>query len=501
MELLANLAQGFDTAFTLTNLGYCLLGVLIGTAVGVLPGFGPLPAMSVLLPFTFHLGDPVTGMIFMAGIYYGTQYGGSTTSILLKLPGEISSMVTVIDGYEMTRQGRGGAALAIAALASFFAGTVATLLIAMIGAPLADLAFLFGPAEYTSLLVLGLIGSVSLSNGAFLPGVAMVLMGMLLATVGTDLNSGVERFVFDVPDLMDGINFGIMAMGMIGLAELLYTLIHEPNHRVQVPRLRELYPNREETRRSIMPTLRGTAIGSILGLLPGGGAVLSSFASYAVEKKVSKHPQQFGKGAVEGVAGPESANNAGAQTSFVPMLSLGLPVNPVQAILLAVLVINNITPGPQVISSNGTLFWGLIASMWIGNLFLVMLNLPLVGIWTSLLKVPKKLLYPMIIVGCVIGAYSLRNNWFDVCLLIPFTLVGYVFKRLGIEVAPMAMGFVVGSLFEENFKRTMILSQGSWSVFLERPVSLGLLSLTVLVILAGIWMKTKKPQIGNTDDK
>lgn len=490
--MIENLLLGLDTAVSFTNLLYCFLGVLIGTAVGVLPGIGPLPAIAILLPLAFHLDDPITGIIFLSGIYYGTQYGGSTTSILLKLPGEISATVTTLDGYAMTKKGRGGAALAVAAMGSFFAGTVATMLIALIGEPLADIAFLFGAPEYTSLMLLGLIGSVCLSTGSILSGLGMVLIGILLGQIGTDIQSGEERYVFDIPELVNGISFGIIAMAMFGLAELLYTVIHQPKNNIIVPRLSELYPNREEMKRSMMPIVRGTVLGSILGLLPGGGSIISAFASYAVEKKLRGHRYRFGEGAVEGVAGPESANNAGAQTSFVPMLSLGLPVNPVQALLMAILIMHNITPGPQVISKNVDLFWGLIVSMWIGNLFLLILNLPLIGLWTSVLKVSRKMLYPLIVVFCVVGAYSLRNNWFDVFMILPFTLLGYIFKRCNCEVAPLGMGFVVGTMFEDHFKRALILSEGSLWTFFERPLSLGLILLSLLLLVVSAFFKTKK---------
>lgn len=490
--MIENLLLGLETAFSFTNLLYCFLGVLIGTAVGVLPGIGPLPAISILLPLAFNLDDPITGIIFLSGIYYGTQYGGSTTSILLKLPGEISATVTTLDGYAMTKKGRGGAALAVAAMGSFFAGTVATMLIALIGEPLADIAFLFGAPEYTSLMLLGLIGSVCLSTGSILSGLGMVLIGILLGQIGTDIQSGEERYVFDMPELVNGISFGIIAMAMFGLAELLYTILHQPKNKIIVPRLSELYPNREEMKRSMMPVVRGTVLGSILGLLPGGGSIISAFASYAVEKKLRGHKHRFGEGAIEGVAGPESANNAGAQTSFVPMLSLGLPVNPVQAILMAVLIFHNITPGPQVISKNIDLFWGLIVSMWIGNLFLLFLNLPLIGLWTSVLKISRKILYPLIVVFCVVGAYSLRNNWFDVFLILPFTLLGYTFKRFNCEVAPLGMGFVVGTMFEDHLKRALILSEGSLWTFFERPLSLGLILLALLLLVVSSFFKTKK---------
>jgi len=491
LEILNNLLLGLATAASVNNLLFCLAGVTLGTVVGVLPGLGPMAALSILLPITYHLGDPVGAIIFMAGIYYGTQYGGSTTSILMKLPGEASSVVTTLDGYAMTQRGRGGAALAIAALASFLGGTVATLLIALIGEPLAEVAFLFGPAEYTALMIMGLVASVSLSQGSFVKGLGMVLLGVLLGSVGTDINSGMIRFSLGIPQLTDGISFGIIAMAMFGLAEILYNSLHERHQSVIVPKLRELYPTRQELKESVNPAVRGTILGSILGLLPGGGAILSSFASYALEKKISKTPEQFGQGAVAGVAGPEAANNAGAQTGFIPMLSMGLPVTPIMALMAATLIIHNIQPGPQVMTSNPALIWGLIVSMWIGNALLVVLNLPLVGVWVSLLKIPKKILYPMIVIVCAVGAYHINNSWFDVMLLIPFALIGYVLKALDCEPAPLAMGFVVGSMFEEFFRRAMSISQGNFLIFVEKPISLTFLILTAILLLFAVFWKRK----------
>jgi putative tricarboxylic transport membrane protein len=491
LEILNNLLLGLATAASVNNLLFCLAGVTLGTVVGVLPGLGPMAALSILLPITYHLGDPVGAIIFMAGIYYGTQYGGSTTSILMKLPGEASSVVTTLDGYAMTQRGRGGAALAIAALASFLGGTVATLLIALIGEPLAEVAFLFGPAEYTALMIMGLVASVSLSQGSFVKGLGMVLLGVLLGSVGTDINSGMIRFSLGIPQLTDGISFGIIAMAMFGLAEILYNSLHERHQSVIVPKLRELYPTRQELKESVNPAVRGTILGSILGLLPGGGAILSSFASYALEKKISKTPEQFGQGAVAGVAGPEAANNAGAQTGFIPMLSMGLPVTPIMALMAATLIIHNIQPGPQVMTSNPALIWGLIVSMWIGNALLVVLNLPLVGVWVNLLKIPKKILYPMIVIVCAVGAYHINNSWFDVMLLIPFALIGYVLKALDCEPAPLAMGFVVGSMFEEFFRRAMSISQGNFLIFVEKPISLTFLILTAILLLFAVFWKRK----------
>lgn len=493
MEILNNLALGLSVALTYENIVWCFAGTVLGTFVGVLPGVGPLAAVSMLLPMMYGLGDPVTGLIFMAGIYYGAQYGGSTTSILLKMPGETSTLITTIDGYAMNQRGRAGSALAIAAIASFIAGTIATLFIAMIGAPLANIAFLFGPPEYASLMILGLLASVALTQGSFLPGLGMVLFGILLGTVGTDINSGVTRFGFGLPYLADGIGFAVIAMGFIGLAEMLYSIFHEEKGTAKVPRFRDLYPNKEEWKASWPASLRGTAIGGVLGLLPGAGAVLSSFCAYIVEKQISKTPEKFGQGAPEGVAAPEAANNAGAQTGFIPMLSLGIPVTPIMAMLMAAMMINNIQPGPQVISSHPSLFWGLIVSMWLGNLMLLILNLPLVGIWVRALQIPRWLLYPAIVVFAIVGTYTVSYSWFDVGLLFLFTAIGYLFKYLKCEPAPLAMGLVIGSMFEEHLRRTLMISRGDWTIFLDKPISLTFLIIAVILVVLSIVFKSRQP--------
>lgn len=493
MEIVQHLILGIETAFTLDNLLWCFLGVLLGTLVGVLPGLGPFAAISILLPITYYL-DPISGIIMLAGIFYGTQYGGSTTSILLNLPGESSSVITVVDGYQMTRNGRGGAALAVAALSSFFAGCVATAVIVIIGVPLSKLAFQFGPAEYAALMLVGLIASAALARGSFLKAISMVMFGVLLGIIGIDINSGVERFTLGIPNLYDGISFAVLAMGMFGMAEIVYNIMHTKPVAVENPRFSELYPNREEISRSIPAAMRGTALGSLLGLLPGAGAIISSFASYTLEKKISKTPERFGRGAVEGVAGPEAANNAGAQTSFIPMLSLGLPTTPVMALLIAALMIHDIQPGPEVISSNPALFWGLIISMIIGNFFLLVLNLPLVGLWIRVLTIPRWLLYPAIMVFCVIGAYHINHNWFDVMLLIPFTILGYLFKRWGCEPAPLAMGFVVGRALEEYLRRALMISDGSWWEFIDKPISLALIAVAVILLLISARSFAKKSE-------
>ncbi|MFT4103597.1 MAG: tripartite tricarboxylate transporter permease [Burkholderiaceae bacterium] len=486
-SLFANLAIGFGAAITPENLFYCLVGVIMGTLVGVLPGLGPLATIAMLLPATYKMSDPTTALIMLAGIYYGAQYGGSTTAILVNLPGETSSVVTTLDGYQMARRGRAGAALATSAIGSFFAGTVATFLLAWFAPPLAELAFKFGPAEYFSLMVLGLIAAVVLAHGSVLKALAMVVFGLLLGMIGTDVNSGVSRFSFEVPELSDGIDFVVVAMGMFGFAEIILNLEQREHREVFTSKIGRLMPTSSEFKRIVMPIIRGTGMGSLLGILPGGGAVLASFSSYAIEKKLSKNPGEFGKGAIEGVAGPEAANNAGAQTSFIPMLTLGIPTTPVMALMVAAMMIHNIQPGPQVMTSNPTLFWGLICSMWIGNVMLVILNLPMIGIWIKLLTVPYRVLYPAILMFCVIGAYSTNNNVFDVFMTIPFAILGYVFKKLECEPAPLLLGFVLGKLMEEYLRRAMTISRGDPMVFVERPLSLGLL-IAAAILLAIVFL-------------
>jgi TctA family transporter len=483
MELLNNLALGFATAGTLDNLFYCFVGVLLGTLIGVLPGIGPLATIAMLLPATYKMTDPTTALIMLAGIYYGAQYGGSTTAILVNLPGESSSVVTTLDGYQMARRGRAGPALAIAAIGSFFAGTVATFLVAAFAPPLAEIAFKFGPAEYFALMVLGLIAAVVLAHGSVLKALCMVLFGLLLGMIGTDVNSGVARFSFDVPELSDGIEFVAVAMGMFGFAEIILNLEQKEKREVFTSKVTNLMPRWDDFKQAFPAILRGTGLGSLLGILPGGGAILASFSSYAIEKKISKHPEEFGKGAIAGVAGPESANNAGAQTSFIPMLTLGIPTTPVMALMVAAMMIHNIQPGPQVMTSNPKLFWGLIVSMWIGNLMLVILNLPLVGMWVKLLSVPYRVLYPAILLFCCIGAYSINNNVFDVFMTIPFAILGYIFKKLDCEPAPMLLGFVLGKLMEEYLRRAMTISRGDWTVFFTRPLSATLLVLAIILLV------------------
>jgi putative tricarboxylic transport membrane protein len=493
MDLVNNLTLGFATALTLANLLYAFAGVLIGTLIGVLPGIGPIATLAMLLPTTYAL-EPTSALIMLAGIYYGAQYGGSTTAILVNLPGESSSVVTCIDGYQMARRGRAGAALATAAIGSFFAGTVGTLILASLAGPMVELAFKFGPAEYFSLMIVGLIGAVVLASGSLMKAIAMILLGLLLGLVGTDVNSGVARYSFDLPELSDGINFVAVAMGVFGFAEIIANLEHTTKRQVFTDKVGKLLPTMAEFKYAVPAVLRGTTLGSVLGVLPGGGALLAAFAAYTLEKKVTRNPEiPFGKGNIRGVAAPESANNAGAQTSFIPMLTLGIPPNAVMALMVGAMTIHNIQPGPQVMTSNPTLFWGLIASMWIGNLMLVILNLPLIGIWVQLLKVPYRLLYPAILVFCCIGVYSINNNSFDVTMTAVFGVVGYLFYKLRCEPAPLILGFILGPMMEENLRRAMLLSRGDATVFFTRPLSLGLLILAAaLIVIVALPQISKK---------
>ena len=491
MELFANLALGFDTAFTLQNLLYCFIGCVLGTLIGVLPGLGPVATIAMLLPATYAL-PPIAALIMLAGIYYGSQYGGSTTAILLNIPGETSSVVTAIDGYQMAKNGRGGVALFTAGMGSFFAGCVATLILAAFAAPLSQLAFKFGPAEYFSLMVLGLIGAVVLASGSLIKAIGMIILGLLMGLIGTDVNSGVSRYAFDIPELSDGIGFVSVAMGVFGFAEIMNNLEKKDDDEGFLNKVTTMIPSMNDIKRMVPSILRGTTIGSILGILPGGGAALAAFGAYSVEKKSSKHSAEFGKGAIEGVAGPEAANNAAAQTSFIPLLTLGIPPNAVMALMVGAMTIHNIQPGPQVMTSNPALFWGLIASMWIGNVMLILLNLPLIGIWVKLLKIPYRLLYPAILVFCCIGVYTVNNTVFDVYVTAAFGVIGYIFFKLGCEPPPLLLGFVLGPMMEENFRRALLLSRGDFTTFLTRPLSLGLLIAAALMVIVVALPAVKK---------
>jgi putative tricarboxylic transport membrane protein len=485
MDLIHNLSIGFQTAATFQNLFYALMGAILGTLIGVLPGLGPVATIAMLLPSIYSL-DATPALIMLAGIYYGAQYGGSTTAILINVPGESSSVVTAIDGYAMARKGRAGPALAAAGLGSFFAGCVGTLVIAAFAPPLTELAFKFGPAEYFSLMVLGLIGAVVLASGSLVKAIAMIVLGLLLGQINTDVISGVPRFSFDIPELTDGIGFVTIAMGVFGFGEIIANLgMPAENREVFTKDVKGLMPTKQDFKDAFPAVLRGTALGSILGVLPGGGALLASFAAYTVEKKVRGRAGEvpFGQGNIRGVAGPESANNAGAQTSFIPMLTLGIPPNAVMALMVGAMTIKGIQPGPQVMASNPELFWGLIASMWIGNLLLVILNLPMIGIWIKLLTVPYRFLFPAILVFCCIGLYTLNNNNFDVYMSAGFGLVGYIFYKIGCEPAPLLLGFILGPMMEENLRRALLLSRGDWSTFMTRPLSAGLLIASFLMIV------------------
>src|SRR5213082_1158021 len=499
-DLFSNLALGFHVVFQFVpwspawlhgfsipipvNILLCLVGALVGTLVGVLPGIGTIATVAMLLPITFGL-PPVGALIMLAGIYYGAQYGGSTTSILVNIPGEATSVVTTLDGFQMAKQGRAGPALAIAAIGSFFAGCVATVLIAVLGAPLTKLALAFGPAEYFSLMVLGLIFAVVLAKGSVLKAIAMIVFGLLLSMVGSDIETGASRMAFNIPELADGLGFATVAMGVFGFAEIIRNLDAgaEMDRQLVQQKISGLMPTKKDMIDAFPAICRGTVLGSILGILPGGGAVIASFAAYTFEKKIAKDPSRFGRGAIQGVAAPESANNAAAQTSFIPLLTLGIPPNAVMALMVGAMTIHGIVPGPQVMTKQPELFWGLIASMWIGNLMLIVINLPLVGVWVSLLRVPYRHLFPTILIFCCIGVYSLNNAPFDVSATAIFGVVGYWLVKHDFEPAPMILGFVLGPLMEENLRRAMLIARGDATVFLTRPISATLLAIALFLLV------------------
>jgi putative tricarboxylic transport membrane protein len=496
MDIFANLWFGFGVAVTPTNLGLCLIGALVGTLIGVLPGIGPLATIAMLLPITFGL-PPVGALIMLAGIYYGAQYGGSTTSILINIPGESSSVVTALDGHQMARQGRAGPALAIAAIGSFIAGCFSTVLVAALGAPLTKLALLFGPAEYFSLMVLGLVFAVVLAKGSVLKAIAMIMMGLLLSAVGSDIETGQSRMAFDIPELADGIGFVVVAMGVFGYAEIMRNLETTESRDIVQGKITGLMPTAKDLKDSAGAIARGTILGSILGILPGGGAVIASFAAYTLEKKIAKDPSRFGRGAIEGVASPESANNAAAQTSFIPLLTLGIPPNAVMALMVGAMTIHGIVPGPQVMTKQPELFWGLICSMWIGNLMLVIINLPLVGLWVRLLRVPYRMLFPAILIFCAIGVYSVNNAPADAIMVAAFGLVGYWLVKHDFEPAPMLLGFVLGPLMEENLRRAMLIARGDPTTFLVRPISGTLLAIAALLLVIAVlpMIRSKRDEV------
>ena len=481
MDLFQNLIFGFSVALTWQNMLYCVIGVSVGTLIGVLPGIGPLATIAMLLPLTFNVA-PVGALIMLAGIYYGAQYGGSTTAILVNLPGETSAVVTCIDGYQMARQGRAGPALAIAAIGSFVAGTFGTMLIALAGPPLAEVALKFGAPEYFSLMLMGLVAAAVLAQGDMIKSLAMVAMGLLLGIVGTDVNTGVQRFSFGIHELTDGIGFIVVAVGVFAVGEIVANLGDPEERQVFTDKVKNLMPSWDDLKRSFGPILRGTGVGSFFGVLPGTGPAIASFASYMIEKKIAKDPDRFGKGAIEGVAGPESANNADAQCKFIPMLTLGLPASGVMALMLGALTIQGIQPGPEVMTTRPELFWGLIASMWIGNALLVILNLPMIGVWVKLLQVPYRLLFPAIMAFSAIGIYSVNNSSFEIYLTAVFGVIGFVWIKLGCSPAPMLLGFVLGPLMEEHLRRAMLMSKGDPMVLISRPISLTFIVATVLIL-------------------
>lgn len=488
MESLNSLLYGFGIALSFQNIIFCLIGVTLGTLVGVLPGLGGLPAMSLLLPLTFTM-DPIAGIIMMSGLLFGAQYGGSTTSILLKIPGEPSALMATLDGHEMARNGKAGVALSIAAIGSFFAGIIAACFVILSAVPLSKFATEFGPAEYASLMMLGLIVSITLGRGNFIKSSSMMLLGVLIGLIGVDVNSGLERFTFDIPDLYDGISFAIISMGLFGISEILYYIFHYNSHN-QIPKITNFYPTKEDMKQSALPIMRGSILGSILGVLPGVGAFIGSAASYSFEKALSKHPDEFGKGTIEGVAGPESANNASAQTHFIPLLSLGIPTTPVMALFMAGLLVHEIVPGPGMIANNSDLFWTFMASMFISNVLLVILNLPLIKIWVSILMIPKYLLYSTILIICFFATYYITGSIIHVFLLIPLGIIGYFLKVWGYEIAPLAMGFVIGPHLEEYVRRSLIISDGNWLTFFSHPISISLMCISICVII--IYTKTMK---------
>ncbi len=482
MDILNNLIMGFGVAVTLQNLLYCFIGVLVGTLIGVLPGIGPLGTIAMLLPITFNV-PPVAALIMLAGIYYGAQYGGSTTAILVNLPGETSSVVTCIDGYQMARRGRAGPALAIAAIGSFIAGTVGTLMIAIAGPPLAEFALKFGAPEYFSLMLMSLVAAAVLSQGDMLKSIAMVVLGLLLGIVGTDVNTGTQRYSFDIAELSDGLGFIVLAVGIFAIGEIIANLDDKQERSVVTEKIKNLFPSWEDLKVSFGPIMRGTAIGSFFGVLPGTGPAVAAFAAYMLEKKIAKNPDEFGKGAIQGVAAPEAANNADAQCKFIPMLTLGLPASGVMALMLGALTMQGIQPGPEVMTQRPELFWGLIASMWIGNLMLVILNLPLIGIWVKLLTVPYRLLFPAIMAFSAIGVYSVNNSAFEIYLTALFGILGFIWSRLGFNMTPMLLGFVLGPMMEEHLRRAMLMSRADPTVFVTRPLSLVFIVATVLILL------------------
>jgi len=494
MELLNYLFLGFSVVFEPMNLFYCFTGVLVGTLVGVLPGLGPVAAMSLLLPATFH-STPVASIIMLAGIYYGAMYGGSTTSILVNIPGEAASVMTCLDGYQMARQGRAGPALGISAFGSFIAGTIGIIGMMLISPPLVNFALKFGPPEYFSLMVLGLMVLTFLTSASMVRALMMATFGLMVGTIGLDNISGLARFTFNIPELLDGVGLVPVVMGLFGISEVLLNLELKTTREVFTTKLKGLLPTLDDWARSIWAILRGTLLGFFLGILPGGGAVIASFVSYAVEKRVSKNPEKFGKGAIEGVAAPEAANNAAAQGAFIPLLTLGIPSNVVMALLLGALIVHGVTPGPLLLSQHPQLFWGVVASMYVGNIMLLALNLPLIGMWVQLLKVPYAILFPIIILFCLIGSYSINNSATDVAIMLVFGVMGYLMKKISLEAAPMVLAFVLGPMMETALRQSLIKSRGSFSIFFTRPISATCLIIAIALMVIPLlpWLRRRRP--------
>jgi putative tricarboxylic transport membrane protein len=489
---------GYQVAFSVTNLLYCFLGVFVGTIIGVLPGIGPSGTIAILLPITYGL-NPVSAIIMLAGIYYGTQYGGSTTSILVNIPGEAASVVTCIDGYQMARHGRAGPALGIAAFGSFIAGTMGTVFLMLLAEPVTGLALRFGPPEFFSLMVLALTISIYLAHGSMVKAIIMIALGIELGQIGMDAITAKSKFTFGITYLQDGIGLVPLVMGLFGVAEILVNLEETQEISILKEKIKGLLPNLNDWKDSIRPILRGTFLGFFLGVLPGGGAVVSSFVSYVVEKRVSKHPEKFGTGTIEGVAGPESANNAAASGAFIPLFTLGIPPNAVMALLLGALMIHGLQPGPLLLQNNPEIFWGTVISMYIGNVLLVILNIPLIGLWVKVLKVPYRILFPLILFFCLIGSYSVNNSVFDVFVMIIFGIIGYVFRKAGYEPAPLIMAFILGPMLENSLRQSLIISGGSFGIFFTRLISITCLIITLFILLSSIFLKMRQKIIKKID--
>lgn len=503
MEFFGNLMIGFRTALTPSNLLFCFLGVSVGTLIGVLPGIGPVGAMAILLPLTYDV-SPTTAIIMLAGIYYGAQYGGSTTSILVNIPGEASSVVTCLDGYQMARQGRAGPALGIAAFGSFIGGTLSIVGLQMFAPSLVSVALSFGPPEYFSLMILGLVILTYLSQKSLVKALMMAGVGIFLGTIGLDSITGRQRFAFNIPELFDGVGLVPLVMGLFGISEVFLNLEKIIQVRVLSGRITHLFPNLKDWIDSKWAILRGTILGFFLGILPGGGVVLASFVSYATEKRCSKTPEKFGHGAIEGVAGPETANNAAAGGAFVPLLSMGIPSNVIMAILLGALMIHGIAPGPMLLENHPDLFWGVITSMYVGNAMLLVLNLPLIGLWVRVLRVPYAILFPLILLFCLVGSYVLNNSIVDVILMLLFGTVGYLMRKFEYEPAPLVMAFVLCPLLEQALRHSLILSDGSFTIFLTRPISVGCLILAGILLITSIFpfmWKRRQRIIAEADDE